>query len=216
VTLQHDNRPPNPLAPAPRFGHTIGMPSLVLLAVLAVYLPAPDAGAIVITVDVDGRPYLTGRLASETVGIVRGEDESSPGPTVAWKRYSVTPLRPEPGVRVPTEAGDPLHATLRGQIHINVKQSYELTVQELRLVRQTVDSGWVIAEDPEPVRSWVRGKNNDSKEVLPASDDSASKDARDFASPPPAPAWLWFGIGGVSLFFLVITWIMMRRNRDAD
>ena len=72
---------------------------------------------------------------------------------MAWRRYSVTPLRPEPGIQVPTEPGDPLRATLRGQIHINVKQS--MTVSELRLVRQTVDSDWVIAEDPEPVRTWL-------------------------------------------------------------
>jgi hypothetical protein len=185
------------------------------IVLVAAFLSTPDSGAIVITVDLDGRPYLTGRLASETVGIVRGEDESSPGPTVAWRRYSVTPLRPEPGIRVPTEPGDPLHATLRGQIHINVKQSYEVTVLGLRLVRRAVDSDWVIAEDPEPVRSWLKGKNSDSKLVLPSTDDvSAGKDA-DSRPPDPAPMWLSIGIGAIATVLLFAT-LGMRRKTEAD
>ena len=116
------------------------LPRRMILALAVVLAPAAPALAmrvVGISVQVDGQPLLTGQ---------HGDQGGAP-PAVVWRYLRVSQLGPVQGASIAPDPDNPLRATLRGDITVEVRYGGKATVKELHLVRQTPTAGWTVAQD---------------------------------------------------------------------
>jgi len=171
---------------------------VVALLVPAIYPSEAAAGRVLgFTIRLDGKDYLFGSAG----------DKGDASPPDVWRRLSVTELAPVDGAEVKADADDPLRATLRGNIAIDVTYGGKASVKELHLVRKSPTAiGWTVDS---------RDVDEIAKEIgLPES--SAAADTE----PPAATAaasqqspWVWVGAGlAMSLFAsgFLVTWLRRR------
>src|SRR5205807_25169 len=69
------------------------------------------------------------------------------GAAGVWRYLRFSQLGPVRGATVTPDPDDPLRATLRGEITVDVHYGGKATVKELHLVRQTPTAGWTVAPD---------------------------------------------------------------------
>jgi hypothetical protein len=173
---------------------------LIALLVPAMYPSEAAAGRVLgFTVRLDGKDHLFGSA---------GDNGEAP-PGVVWRRLSSTELAPVDGAEVKPDADDPLRATLRGNIAIDVTYGGKATVKELRLVRQTPTAvGWTVdSRDVEQIAKDIG---------LPEAGPSAAAGTE---QPTPAATasqqspWVWVGAGLAMALFasgFLVTWMRRR------
>jgi hypothetical protein len=110
---------------------------LASLIVVLVHAPAHANRIVSIVIQVDGKPHLEGGAA----------DNGGASKEIVWRYLSFRELSPSQGVRITTDVNDPLKATLRGKIAIEVTYGGKAEVSELHLVRRTPDAGWTVADE---------------------------------------------------------------------
>jgi hypothetical protein len=114
---------------------------VVVPLVLAASALAPASAladrVVSIVIEVDGKPYLGGAAG----------DSGHPSNAAVWRYLAVRELEPREGVTITPDPADPLKATLRGKIVVDVRYGGKAEVEELRLVRRSPDAGWTVAED---------------------------------------------------------------------
>src|SRR5215218_5637702 len=105
-----------------------GAPLLALLALAAAPADVSAARILKYSVSVDGRERLWGD----------GADNGQAAPEIVWRRLATTPLSPADGADpITPDAADPLRATLRGNIVVEVTTAGKAQTGELRLIRST-------------------------------------------------------------------------------
>lgn len=117
-------------------------------------------------------------------------DNGTPPPAAVWRYLSSTELKPADGITIPVDESDPLKATLRGKISIDVRYGGSAEVSELRLVRGSLESGWLVApEDVESIADSIGLRDIPVVLPSPAQDQIAEPEVK------PASPWLWISIG---------------------
>jgi hypothetical protein len=174
----------------------------VLTAVLVVLAAPPEAAAarpLSFAIRVDGKDYLAG---------VGGDNGEAP-PAVVWRRLAITELKPAPGVDVKPDAADPLRATIRGDVEIDVSDGGKATVKELRLVRENPTAAWTVdREDVERI-----AKDIGLGEVPPAAGPATQATTTGSGTTSEPSPLLGVGIGlALALFAsgLLVSWMRRR------
>jgi hypothetical protein len=192
---------------------------LCLSLTLPVTARAQPAFTLRAAVLVDGQLALSGTA----------EGTENPTAAVVWRYLADLRLRSEPGVVVPADPGDPLKATLRGDILVHLQYTgqpdREVRVRELRLTRRTPDGDWSL--DLDEVRRVAReaGLFEEVPLNLPRIE------AVDPNNPPPPlrteetdplPVWLMILGGGglgvlVAATLVLMAWLRRKaRRREAQ
>jgi hypothetical protein len=154
-----------------------------------------------ITITVDGRVYLRGQYS---------EIGSSP-PAAVWWYCSTTQLQPQEGVRITPDPADPLRATLRGKIVLDVENGDKAEVKELRLVRNDAQSAtWTV--DPADVERiaielGLSGEPAGVSETAPALGNRLAANVA-----PDSFPWRWVAAGAGAAVLIGVGLIMTRRR----
>lgn len=188
------------------------MHRILVLLCLSLALPvtarAQPAFALRATVLVDGKPALSGTA----------EGAENPTAAVVWRYLVDLRLRPEPGFVAPADPGNPLKATLRGDILVRLQYTaqldQEVRLQELQLTRKTPDGDWSL--DLDEARRVARAAGLveavplDLPVIVPAPP----------PPPPPSPMPLWMvilGGGGlgilVAAILIIVAWLRRKARR---
>jgi hypothetical protein len=72
-------------------------------------------------------------------------DNGSPGPDVVWRYLKNAKLQPMNGFTLEPDRDDPLHATLTGNVVLEVSYGGRADLSQLKLVRAAEDGPWQIA-----------------------------------------------------------------------
>jgi len=171
---------------------------LVGLLAPAIYPPEAVAGRVLgFTIRLDGKDHLFGSAG----------DNGEASAADVWRRLSVTELAPVDGAEVKPDADDPLRATLRGNIAIDVTYGGKATVKELHLVRKSPTAvGWTV--DSADVEQLAREIGLPDTPASPGTEQAATAPAASQQSP-----WVWVGAGlAMSLFAsgFLVTWLRRR------
>ena len=185
--------------------------AMFLAVALLVSGPSAAFAARIGTIEirVDGKVLLRGST----------HDNGAPPPSVVWRYLSrptgLDELRPEPGVEIVPDAGDPLRATLKGKIVVEVQFAGKAEVSELRLVRKSPSAGWSVAE--EDVARMANGMNLSTVPGLPevvgrpAASAERAEDAGEVSWP-----WVIAGAVGVVLAAGIAALCFRSRLRRTD
>jgi hypothetical protein len=160
------------------------------------------------TVLVDGKPTLSGTV----------EGTENPPAAIVWRYLVDLRLRPEPGVAITADPGDPLKATLRGDILVRLQYTgqadREVHVQELRLTRKTPDSDWSL--DLDEVRRVARAAGLFEEVPLDLPVIGPAPPPQPLPEPPLLPLWMvLLGSGGLGVLVAVILIIVVRMRWKA-
>jgi hypothetical protein len=173
-------------------------------AVLLLPRAAFAARILGISIQVDGKPHLAGRAW----------DSGSPPKAAVWRYLTSTELRPE-GVEVPSDPSDPLKATLRGKITINVRYGAKAEVQELHLVRRALNAAWTV--DPDDVERIAKGIGLEEIPVLRGNPSPELVRTDQTASPvPDGFPWFWAVGSGAAVVLAVGIGGLVARGRTAN
>ncbi len=189
-----------------RFG-TCGWPvgSLWVMAALALLPSVAYAGRVgEITIEVDGKQHLSKHTY----------DNGSPPAAAVWRYLSSTELEPVAGATIPVDPVDPLRATLRGKIVIEVRYGGKAEVAELRLVRRSPEAGWVVdSDDVERMAASIGLR--DIPQVPPDTAATAAGMPRGVKDGGEFPV-VWVAVGGALLAAgVTIVTVIIRRKRKA-
>jgi hypothetical protein len=179
-----------------------GAPILALLALAAAPAEARAARVLSISITVDGQERL--RAAG-------GDNGESPAVAV-WQRLTSTELKPPEGAEpVPADVLDPLRATVRGNIVIDVSYAGKAQVTEVHLVRRTPSSAWTV--DPADVERIGRQIGLVTGPPIAGPDGPAGNAANPGAGEGAAqglPLWVW--AGGAIAAALFVVGLVVRLN----
>jgi hypothetical protein len=83
------------------------------------------------------------------VALVASRGDTGQGSDIVWWYLKQLKLRPVKGYEVKPDGNQPLQATLKGKVRIHARYGGDVTVNELKLVRDSVDGRWMV--DPNEV-----------------------------------------------------------------
>jgi hypothetical protein len=72
-------------------------------------------------------------------------DNGNPGPDVVWRYLNKVRLEPSNGFSLEPDRDDPLHATLTGNVVLDVSYGGRADLSQLKLVRAAEDGPWQVA-----------------------------------------------------------------------
>jgi hypothetical protein len=162
------------------------------------------ARIIGISILVDGKPYLAGRAW----------DSGSPPKAAVWRYLTSTELRPK-GVEVPPDPADPLKATLRGKITVNVRYGGKAEVPELHLIRRAAETAWTVdPDDVERIAEDIGLKEIPVVTVNPLPELTGS----DQTAPTVSDSFPWFWAVGSGVAVVLVVGIggLVARGRTAN
>ncbi len=137
-------------------------------------------------------------------------DNGEPGPAIVWRYLTTRPLKPAVGVTIVADPADPLKATIKGKILVEVRYGGKAEVNELHLDRPAANVEWTVAFDDVEAMAKSIGLGDLPPPVPPLP-----------PSPPPAqpqsaaPVWLW-PAGAQSWRALYIAIRILGRNSDDE
>jgi len=172
---------------------------LIVALLIPAIVPTPAAAArpLSFAIELDGKEHL----------FARGGDDGEGRPADVWRRLSFTELSPVGDAQVKSDPGDPLRATLRGDITIDVSHGGKATVKELHLVRKSPATGWTVdSRDVDQIAHDI-GLDNPPAATAPA------PPATEPAAATKQSPWVWIGAGlAMSLFAsgFLVTWLRRR------
>jgi hypothetical protein len=175
----------------------------VLAVALVALLPSvAHAGRVCATrISVDGKTWLAGAFI----------DGGLTQPADVWWRLASNELQPADGVTIPPDPADPLRATLRGKIVIDVQCGGQAEAKELRLIRRAPGAGWTV--DLLDVQRLAKEIGLDNVSGVVPQQRAAGPGPR----PTSAPAaggipWLWVAGGGAAVLAAVLIGVTLARR----
>jgi len=170
---------------------------IAALSPLAFASNAHAARALSFIIRIDGKDFLAGM----------GGDNGDAPPPIVWRRLASTELKPAPGVEIKADDGNPLQATLRGEIEIDVSYGGKANVRELHLVRENPTAAWTV--DREDVERTAKEIGlSDATHTA----DPETKAAAGAAKSSEQSPLLWIGVGLAAALF--VSGIMVTRMRQ--
>jgi hypothetical protein len=170
---------------------------IAALSPLAIPSNAEAARALSFIIRVDGKDYLAG---------IGGDNGDSP-PAVVWRRLASTELKAAPGVDVKSDDANPVRATLRGEIEVDVSYGGKANVKELHLVRENPTAAWTVDRDDIERMAKEIGLSDAAPTAGPETQSAAGAAKSSEQSP-----FLWIGVGLAAALF--VSGIMVTRMRQ--
>lgn len=171
---------------------------IAALSPLAFASNADAARALSFIIRVDGKDSLAGI----------GGDDGDAAPAVVWRRLASTELKPAPGTDIKADDANPLRATLRGEIEIDVTYGGKANVKELHLVRENPTAAWMV--DREDVERTAKDIGLPEPNAAAGPETQTAVGAAKSSEQSP---WLWVGAGLAAALFvsgIMVSW--MRRQ----